>query len=87
LTAKTVPLLRGSVVIATHDADGDLDGLSWQQLDLLAMKNRSLHARDLRILDRRIVRDERRQRRIADAARPAAKVSAPRVETRTPVRS
>lgn len=81
-----MPLLRGSVVIATHDADGDLDGLSWQQLDLLAMKNCSLHARDLRILDRRIVRDER-QRRIADAARPSATVSAPRVETRTPVRS
>src|SRR5689334_7563392 len=34
-TAKTVPLLRGGVVVATHDADGDLDGLSWQQLDLL----------------------------------------------------
>ena len=85
LTAKTVPLLRGSVVIATHDADGELDGLSWQQLDLLAMKNRSLHARDLRILERRIVRDERSQRRIADAARPAAAVSAPQVETRTPV--
>ena len=37
-TAKTVPLLPGCVVIATHDADGDLDGLSWQQLDLLAAK-------------------------------------------------
>ena len=30
-TAKNVPLLRGSVVVATHDADGDVDGLSWQQ--------------------------------------------------------
>ena len=34
-TARSVPLLRGCVVVATHDADGDLDGLSWQQLDLL----------------------------------------------------
>ena len=32
-TAKTVPLLRGGVVVATHDAAGELDGLSWQQLD------------------------------------------------------
>ena len=37
-TAKTVPLFRGCVVVATHDADGDLDGLSWQQMDLLAQK-------------------------------------------------
>lgn len=31
-TAKTVPMLRGAVVVATHDSEGDLDGLSWQQL-------------------------------------------------------
>ena len=41
-TARTVPLLRGCVVIATHDSGGDLDGLSWQQLDVLAAKNRSV---------------------------------------------
>src|SRR5690348_10064476 len=62
-TAKTVPLLRGCVVIATHDSDGDLDGLSWEQLDLLVARNRSLTKRDDRVLDRRIARDERRQRR------------------------
>lgn len=31
-TAKTVPLLCGGVVVATHDADGNLDGLSWQPI-------------------------------------------------------
>jgi hypothetical protein len=66
-TAKNVPLLRGSVVVATHDADGDVDGLSWQQLDLLVLKSRSLTKRDDRALDRRIARDERRQRRVVEA--------------------
>ena len=61
-TAKTVPLLRGCVVIASHDADGDLDGLSWQQLDLLARENRSLTKRDGRALGRRIARADRRLR-------------------------
>lgn len=70
-TAKTVPLLRGAVVVATHDADGDLDGLSWQQLDQLAARNRSLSARDERILSRRITRDLQRARRAAQAPAPA----------------
>jgi hypothetical protein len=61
--ARTVPLLRGCVVVATHDADGDLDGLSWQQLDLLPEKRRSLTKRDERILNRRFARDDRRYRR------------------------
>jgi hypothetical protein len=30
--ATTVPLLQGEVVVATQDSDGDLEGLSWQQL-------------------------------------------------------
>lgn len=55
-TPKTVPLLRGGVVVATHDADGNLDGLSWQQLDLLAHRSRALTERDHRLLDRRIAR-------------------------------
>jgi hypothetical protein len=59
-SAKTVPLLRGCVVVATHDADGDLDGLSWQQLDLLAQKVRSLTKRDVRVLSRRLAREKRR---------------------------
>jgi hypothetical protein len=70
-TATTVPLLRGCVVIATHDADGELDGLSWQQLDLLVRRRRSLSKRDERVLARRIARDDRRQRRSIDAARAA----------------
>jgi hypothetical protein len=61
-TAKTVPLFRGCIVVATHDADGDLDGLSWQQLDLLAQKCRSLTKREERVLNRRLARDDRRQR-------------------------
>ncbi|BBX67567.1 hypothetical protein [Mycolicibacterium psychrotolerans] len=69
-TAKTVPLLRGAVVVATHDADGDLDGLSWQQLDLLAARHRSVSARDERILTRRITRDGQRARRTAQVPAP-----------------
>ncbi len=63
LTAKSVPLLRGCVVVATHDADGDLDGLSWQQLDQLARINRTVTKRDERVLARRIARGEQRTRR------------------------
>lgn len=59
-TAKTVPLLRGAVVVATHDSAGELDGLSWQQLELLIRHNRSLTKRDHRVLRRRIKRDARR---------------------------
>jgi hypothetical protein len=66
--AKTVPLLRGSIVVATHDADGDLDGLSWEQLEQLARKNRSVSARDKRILSRRIARDRNRLRRAGTTA-------------------
>ena len=70
-TAKTVPLLRGCVVVATHDADGDLDGLSWQQLDLLALRARSLTKRDERALHRRMTRDGRRSRRAVVAPQTA----------------
>lgn len=79
--AEAVPLLRGCVVIATHDADGDLDGLSWQQLDSLAQKNRSLTNRDARVLSRRILRDRRRRRPGTPAQAPAAQP----VSARTPV--
>ena len=51
-TARAVPLLHGCVVVATHDADGDLDGLSWQQLDLLAQKARSLTKTNSRLSPR-----------------------------------
>lgn len=78
-TAKTVPLLRGAVVVATHDADGDLDGLSWQQLDLLAARSRSVSARDERILTRRITRELQRARRTAPVAADAPVI--PRIRT------
>ncbi|MED5811380.1 hypothetical protein VST63_03330 [Mycolicibacterium sp. 050232] len=55
-TPKSVPLLRGCVVVATHDADGELDGLSWQQLDLLARRDRSLTEQQKRALGRHIIR-------------------------------
>ena len=55
-TPKTVPLLRGCVVVATHDAEGELDGLSWQQLDLLARRDRSLTKQQKRVLGRHINR-------------------------------
>jgi hypothetical protein len=59
-TAKTVPLLYGAVVVATHDSVGDLDGLSWQQLELLKSRIATLTRRGDRVLNRRIKRDERR---------------------------
>ena len=62
-TAKTVPLLRGAVVIATHDSAGELDGLSWQQLELLIRHSRTVTNRDDRVLSRRIKRDARRLQR------------------------
>jgi hypothetical protein len=62
-TAKTVPLLRGGVVVATHDSAGELEGLSWQQLDRLIQNSFTLTRRDDRVLSRRITRDERRQQR------------------------
>lgn len=78
-TAKNVPLLRGCVVVATHDADGDLDGLSWAQLDLLVRKNASLTRRDERVLNRRIAREHRRQWPDAEpAAAPAVRLTTPR---------
>lgn len=70
-TAKTVPLLCGCVVVATHDADGGLDGLSWQQLDLLVRRSHSLTKRDERVISRRIVRSDRRQRRNAETTQAA----------------
>ena len=76
-TAKSVPLLRGSVVIATHDADGALDGLSWQQLDQLAHRSRSLTKRDDRVLARRIQRDARDTRRKAAPAQTPVSAPAP----------
>ncbi|MBJ7337074.1 hypothetical protein [Mycolicibacterium sp.] len=87
-SARSVPLFRGAVVVATHDAEGDLDGLSWQQLDLLAQKARSLSARSERTLNKRADQADRRVRRAveaAGAARSAKAVPARRATPRTPV--
>jgi hypothetical protein len=80
-TARTVPLLRGCVVVATHDSEGDLDGLSWQQLDALARASRLLSKRDERVLARRMARDERRQQRSTDTTAP---VPVRHIRPRTP---
>jgi hypothetical protein len=66
-TAKTVPLLYGAVVVATHDCGGDLDGLSWQQLALLSQRSNTLTRRDDRVLNRRIKREARRLENRASA--------------------
>lgn len=81
--AKNVPLLRGGVVVATHDSDGDLDGLSWEQLDHLARISRTLTKRDYRVLSRRFNGADNRLRR-----RPATPAAAPAatVEQRESVR-
>lgn len=85
-TARSVPLLRGGVVVATHDADGGLDGLSWEQLDQLARISRTLTKRDFRVLDRRFNRaDNRLRRRPATPATPGA-VPAETTEQRESVR-
>jgi hypothetical protein len=55
-----VALLRGGVVVATHDSAGELDGLSWQQLELLIENSCTLTKRDDRVLSRRITRHEKR---------------------------
>lgn len=74
--ARTVPLLRGAVVVATHDSDGDLDGLSWQQLDLLATRLHALPRRDIRALTRRIGHDvDRRQKPRTPATAPNRRFS------------
>jgi hypothetical protein len=76
-TARTVPLLRGCVVVTTHDPDGTPSGLSEQQLDLLVDRSHSLTRGDERALTRRIVRDGRR-RRLAEAAPTALPATGPR---------
>jgi hypothetical protein len=65
-TARTVPLLRGGIVVASHDRKGELDGLSSKQLGLLAQRNRSLTRPEHWVLGRRIARERRdEQRRLA----------------------
>lgn len=82
-TANTVPLLRGAVVVATHDSDGDLDGLSWEQLDVLIQRSCTLTRRDDRVLGRRFARDHKHQLRNHAAAVAASSCN---VEQRSIVR-
>ncbi|GAB4686181.1 hypothetical protein MOKP106_42760 [Mycobacterium avium subsp. hominissuis] len=59
--AKTVPLLRGRVIVMTHDADGALAGLTNEQIRAI-----TVHANRWRgplMLDWRCAADDRAQRR------------------------
>ncbi|MGV0837956.1 hypothetical protein [Mycolicibacterium thermoresistibile] len=80
-TAETVPLLRGAVVVATHDDDGDLEPLSWYQLDELSAQHRSLTKHDQRVLTRRIRHAQRHRRRRNEPA-GIALISCARPRTR-----
>lgn len=72
LTARSVPLLRGDVVIASHH-NGQLDGLSAEQFQQLTGVR--LSGRDERILDRRYTRDRRQLIRAAKAHNAATRRS------------
>lgn len=62
-TAHEVPLLRGDVVVATHDADGKLAGLNDIEINKLLTTDPSRH--ETRILARRFSSDRAAQRRQA----------------------
>jgi hypothetical protein len=61
--ARTVPLLRGNVALASHDSDGNLAGLAEAQIRWLI--NSEPTRRDEWTLGRRFSDDERRQHRVA----------------------
>lgn len=63
--ARTVPLLRGNVVLASHDGDGSVAGLTDIQVRWLV--NSEPSRRDEWTLGRRFSRDERRRRRAANS--------------------
>jgi len=65
LGARTAPLLRGNVVVASHDASGNLLGLTQGQFDHFLDTGVSGRAR--RILARRCDREEESERRRAHA--------------------
>jgi hypothetical protein len=60
-SARSVPLLRGDIVLAGHDSDGSLAGLTDAQIHWLLNSEPSRHNK--RVLAHRFSRDERRQRR------------------------
>ncbi|GAB4664303.1 hypothetical protein [Mycobacterium avium] len=69
LRPKTVPLLRGRVLVLTHDTDGELAALTDEQIRAIA-----LHANRWRgplTLDWRYAADKRAQRRRRKADRAA----------------
>lgn len=66
-TARTVPLLRGDVVVTSHDSDGNLAGLTPRCVDRLIHSHPSFW--EERILGRRLARDRHQQRQGISIAR------------------
>lgn len=70
LTARTVPLLRGRVVLTSHDANGEIAGLTRQQISRIASHlSRGL---DQWLLDWRYSLDGRALRRRRKTSRAGA---------------
>ncbi|CAN5655881.1 hypothetical protein BH09ACT8_BH09ACT8_14220 [soil metagenome] len=74
---RTVPLLRGGVVVATHHPDGTLGSITNHKLAHLAQCNCVVLARHERALACRIAREDHRRLHLstagpAEAARPAS---------------
>lgn len=71
LRPRTVPLLRGRVLVMTHDTDGELAGLTDEKIRAIALHANRWHAP--MTLDWRYAADERAQRRRREADQAAQK--------------
>lgn len=66
-SASNVPLLRGILVLATHTPAGELAGLTDAHMQRISQALTSTSWLRSRILDARLARDERSQRRASTA--------------------
>lgn len=73
--AANVPLLRGIVVLATHSSDGELTGLTEDQMGRLIDARDSTTWRQDQVLSVRYARDRRHRRRAAAAAAECSNAS------------
>lgn len=71
---RTVPLLRGGVVVGTHRPDGTLGSIDRNQLDQLTQRSCVVLPRHERALARRIAREDRHRLHLAatGTAHPAS---------------
>ena len=74
---RTVPLLRGGVVVGTHQSDGSLGSINQKQLNDIVEQNCVVLARHERALTRRIAREDRHRVHIAAAGQAGAGYPAP----------